>query len=248
MKFRRCGQLKRTDTLIYNTNTIEMVNKFTYLGVTFQTSGNTFTDHIEKRLSQLYVEMYRLKDIHTLSIHTALQLFYMKLSPIMEYCLRPLWKHLTTTNMHNIDKALARYLKHICRVHENARNRIMYLICDTPTYINTLRRKYNLSATHSYTKYSEDLCEKMQDINPEIFETPALTQQMWKDCLQTDRHIITRHAVHGYHHHICTRQTFHNADEHCTCKLCGQHATQYHLLQCTRKTLTLRAYGEMTTL
>src|SRR5215204_4920326 len=138
-------------------------------------------------------------------------------------------------NMHKIDTALSRYLKHICRVPQNARNRIMHLICDTPTYINTIRNKYKFPATDAYTKYKEEICEKMQAI-----ETPAITQQMWKECLQTDRHIITRHAIHGYHHHIRTRQTFHIADNQCTCRLCGQHATQYHILNCTQRTLALR--------
>ena len=83
-KFRRGGSLT-TDTLMYNTETLEVTNKCTYLGMTLQTTGTTFTEHIEKRLSQLFVEMYRLKDIHTLSIQAALKLFYMKLSPILEY-------------------------------------------------------------------------------------------------------------------------------------------------------------------
>ena len=83
MKFRRGGSLKITDTFKYNADTLEVINKFTYLGITLQTTGTTFTEHIEKRLSQLFLEMYRLKDIHTLSIQTALKLFYMKLSPIL---------------------------------------------------------------------------------------------------------------------------------------------------------------------
>ena len=245
MKFRRGGPLKTTDIFKYNTQTLEVVNKFTYLGITFQSSGTTFTQHIEKRLSQLFLEMYRLKDIHTLSIHTALQLFFMKLSPIMEYGIISMWKHLNTTNMEKIDTALARYLKHICRVPKCARNRILYLICDTPTYTNFIKHKYKLSATDAYTKYTQRLNEKMQDINVEIFLTPAMTQQMWKDCLQTTRHAITRHAVHGFHHHICTRQTYHQADQQCTCRLCGQHATQYHLLHCTHRTLSLTQYADM---
>ena len=136
MKFRRGGPLKTTDTFLYNTDTLEVVNKFTYLGITLQTSGITFTEHIEKRLSQLALELYRLNDIHTLSIHTALLLFYIKLSPILEYGIVPLWKHLTTTNMKRLDTGLTRYLKHICRVSKHTKNRIMYLICDTPSYTN----------------------------------------------------------------------------------------------------------------
>jgi len=71
MKFRHCGALKTTDTFKYNAETLEVINKFTFLGITLQTTGATFTGHKEKRLSQLLLEMYRLNNIHTLSIHTA---------------------------------------------------------------------------------------------------------------------------------------------------------------------------------
>ena len=247
MKFRRCGPLKKSDTFKYNETTIEIVNTFTYLGITLQTTGFTFTEHIERRLAQLFLEMYKLEDIHTLSINTALQLFHMKLSPIMEYGIKSIWPYLSTGQLGKIDTALSRYLKHICRVSKYARNRVLYIICDTPTYTNILRNKHNLSATKAYEKYTQELCGKMQMVDPELFETPAMTQQMWKDCLQTDRHVITRHAVHGFHHHICTRKDLHQADEQCTCRLCGQTANQYHILKCINRTLPLRYYAELST-
>ena len=95
---------------------IEITNTFTYLGLTFQTTGTTFTVHIEKRLSQIFIEMHKIKDIHTLSVHTALQIFHMKLSPIMEYSLTPIWQHLTTKQLTKIDTALTTFLKYTCRV------------------------------------------------------------------------------------------------------------------------------------
>jgi hypothetical protein len=115
MRFRNRGPLKTTDIFKYNANNIEITNTFTYLGLTFQTTGTTFTVHIEKRLSQIFIEMHKIKDIQ-LSIHTALQLFPMKLSPIMEYSLTPIWQHLTTKQLTKIDTALTTFLKYTCRV------------------------------------------------------------------------------------------------------------------------------------
>ena len=119
--------------------------------------------------------MYRLKDIHTLSIQTALKLFYMKLSPMLEYGIVSIWKHLSTTNMNKLDTGLSRFLKHICRVSKQTLNRIMYVICDTPTYTNFIKNKYGLSATDQYTKYTQELFQKMNDIDEELFDTPAMT-------------------------------------------------------------------------
>ena len=135
----------------------------------------------------------------------------------------------------------------ILKIHlqslEETRNRIILLICDTPTYVNTLRQKYDLPITDAYTKYTQELSEKMQSINPELLTTPAMTQNRWKECMQTDRHIVTRHAAHGFHHLICTRNTFHEADLQCTCKICGQNATQYHILNCAQRVHPLRHYA-----
>ena len=128
----------------------------------------------------------------------------MKRSRILEYGIVSIWKHLSTTNMNKLDTGLSRFLKHICRVSKHTLNRIMYVICDTPTYTNFIKNKYGLSATDQYTKYTQELFQKMNNIDEELFDTPAMTQQMWKDCMQTNRHVITRHAAHGFHHHICT--------------------------------------------
>jgi hypothetical protein len=243
MKFRRCGPIRKTDIFLYNDMTLEICNTFTYLGLTFQTSGITFTTHIEKRLTQLYLEMHKLGDLYTLSLQTALQLFYMKLSPIMEYAICSIWPNLTTKQLIKIDTCLTTYLKHICRVSKCTRNRVVLMICDTPTYINVLKHKYDLQMTDAYTQYIEGLNEKLLNVDPELFHVPAMVQNRWKECMQTDRHIVTRHAAHGFHHHICARTDYHEADEQCRCQMCGQHAPQYHILHCPLRTQPLRHYA-----
>ena len=46
MKFRRGGHLAKSDVITCNSNPIEFVSKFTYMGVVFQTKG-TLTGHID---------------------------------------------------------------------------------------------------------------------------------------------------------------------------------------------------------
>jgi len=174
MKFRGGGRLKKTDGFEYDGQKISIVNTFTYLGVTFQSSGTTFTKHIESRLAQIASTQHVFNDLHLLSITNALNLFYMKLAPIMEYGIKALWTHLTTTQLQDIDKALTGFLKKVCRLARNSKNRIVLTICDTPSFVNAIKKKYNLPDTPSYETYVSILCEKMQGIDSDLFTTPSM--------------------------------------------------------------------------
>jgi hypothetical protein len=52
MKFRNKGKgrLRKDDVVFIDGERLEFVSEFCYLGVTFQSSGNTFSKHVEKRL------------------------------------------------------------------------------------------------------------------------------------------------------------------------------------------------------
>ena len=102
MKFRLGGPAKTSNTFMYNTDTLEVTNKFTYRGITLQTTEQ-LPQNKEKMLSELFLEMYRLKDMHTVSIQTALKLFfYIKLSRIVEYEIVSIWERFSTTNMNKL--------------------------------------------------------------------------------------------------------------------------------------------------
>ena len=164
----------------------------------------------------------------------------MKLSPILEYGIVIISKYLSTTHMNKLNTGLSRFLKHICRVSKCTKNRIIHLICDTSTYTNFVKQKNGLSVTDEYAEYTREILQKMNDVDEELFYTPVMTQQMWKDCMQTNRHIVTRHAAHGFHRHIYTRQTLHYANKQCTWRLCGQ---QYHTLKRANNTLSLTQHA-----
>jgi len=129
-------------------------------------------------------------------------------------------------------------------VSRNSKNRLLLLICDTPTPVNTLKRKYKLQDTDAYHTYIQTLAGKMAEVQGEFFGTPAMTQNNWKEALCDERHIVTRHAMHGFHHKICTNKDFHHAEPACACVLCGETASQYHLLQSTHNNQALRQYAD----
>lgn len=244
MIFRSAGPLKKVDIFMYNEKQLEIVNTFSYLGVTLQTSGTTFSKHIEKRFAQTITILHAFTDIHLLSLDNALKLFYMKFTPIIEYSIRVIWPYLTMKNLQNIDRILSEYLKRVCQVSTYTKNRIILTICDTPTLANKIKAKYQLEATIEYQKYLKRHCEKMDNIDRDLFLSPAMTQSKWKNSMQENRHVVTRHAAHGYHHLICqNNKEYHMAEDACICKLCNLPARQYHLLNCKANDRSLQYYS-----
>ena len=51
------------------------------------------------------------------------------------------------------------------------------------------------------------------------------------------RHLVTRMAVHGFHHKICLRLTksFHEPGPDCVCELCDMPCARYHALECKNR-------------
>ena len=92
--------------------------------------------------------------------------------------------------------------------------------------------------------YIENLKTKMDEIPSEFYETPAIMQNTWKAALNSERHVITRHAMHSIHHKICKNHAFHSAATECICRMCNVHASQYHILSCKNNMQPLRTFAE----
>ena len=88
--------------------------------------------------------------IRALSLSTVLKL---KVSPIASYCLHIIWKHLSASQLHLLDKVKPAFLKRVLGVSSYSRNRIVYTICDTPTLIEELRTTFQLEITPAYERF-----------------------------------------------------------------------------------------------
>ena len=49
------------------------------------------------------------------------------------------------------------------------------------------------------------------------------------------RHLVTRMAVHGFHHKICATKYFHKPGPDCACELCDTPCARYHVLECKNR-------------
>ena len=73
-----------------------------------------------------------------------------------------------------------------------------------------------------------------------------MTSSEWKEANYLLRHLYTRVEAHGLHHRICTTKGFHSPNEGCQYTLCGGLCNMYHIIECTRRTLTVSYYADDT--
>jgi hypothetical protein len=246
MKFRNGGRLARNDTILLNGRPLDFVSEFTYLGVTLTTSGMSFTKHVRERSRKAVIcAMSSIKNPRTLSIETALKLFELKVAPIATYGLKLIWEFLTLDNLFMLDRVKCVFLKRLLSVSPYSRNRLVYLIVGCPTFIEDLQRLFNLPATPVFNSFLQEYDEKFAEIDPVFYSTPVMTQQLWREPMATQRHVVTRHGVHGFHFRICINQVFHDANENCICMFCDSLCTQYHFLSCQANPMSLSSVADV---
>ena len=73
-----------------------------------------------------------------------------------------------------------------------------------------LKELLSLEETSACLRQMSELKRKKKEIDPAFYSTPAMTLDSWKRNGQSLRHAICRHAIHGFHHHICIVSGFHD--------------------------------------
>jgi len=232
MKFRRGGRSAVKDELRLGGESLRYVNNFTYLGVTLSVTGNSFTRHVDERVRKAMVAFTSIKNPKKLSVSTALQLFNMKIAPTASYGIQLIWQNLSVQNMQELDKVKTAFLIRVLCLHRTARNRLVYLLADTSYFIEDLQKRFSLPETEAFRAFIHTQEEKMAQIDPGFFSTPAMASSQWKGVHFNTRHYVTRYAVHGFHHEFCTLESFHEPHGGCICKFCSSKCSMYHKLEC----------------
>jgi hypothetical protein len=68
---------------------------------TFQSSGNTFSKHIDKRLRAAIFAISTLRSLNQTSVETALKLFDLAVSPVASYGIKAIWPYLSSNDLNN---------------------------------------------------------------------------------------------------------------------------------------------------
>lgn len=242
LKFRTNGRgrLAKCDRLEINSTEIEFVTDFTYLGVTFQPSGVSFSKHVGRKTRAAQLASLRLKSLQKSSLSTALKLFDLAIAPIASYGIEAIWPFLSLNDLVKLESVKSRFLKKALCLSKYMKSRLAYKLADTEFFVSNLVQKFSLPETSSYIKFMESQSMKASNIAPEFFDTPAMTNQCWKSTFCDNRHIFTRYACHGFHYVLCKVKEYHCEEKKdCICKFCDQTATLYHFLCCEKRTISL---------
>ena len=233
MKFRRGGRLAATDTLRIDGTNLKYVKSFKYLGVVMPTNGQSFVEHITDRGRRAMVASVGIRTPARLSLRTALALFDIKVAPVASYGIQVIWKHLSSLQLEKLDRIKPAFLKRALGLHRSALNRYVYLLSDTPLFAEDLKRRFNLPCTPAYLDFISAWETKMAEIDPNFYRTGALVTETWKLAGRTNRHVLTRFAVHGFHHVLCGTGGFHSPSDTCICMRCGEMCVKYHATECS---------------
>lgn len=96
-------------------------------------------------------------------------------------------------------------------------------------------QRLNLEETESYNRHMESWKKETDEIDPDLYRTPAMQTDCWKGPRFDNRcgRRLTRGAIHGFHYEICTRSSFHEINDLCVCKLCHERCDTYLFYSCS---------------
>ncbi|KAJ4432101.1 hypothetical protein ANN_20715 [Periplaneta americana] len=106
--FRKGGRLNEEENVKCNGKQLKRKSDFKYLGITIQTTGKSFRLHIRSRVMAATRAMNEIRNITQLSISTAMDLFRIKILPILTYGLESVGEYLTYKQMEELERVKAR--------------------------------------------------------------------------------------------------------------------------------------------
>lgn len=243
MTFRKGGRVSNKEKITdQNGEVLNNVNKFKYLGMTLQIQGRNFTVHVKERVAAAVAAMSNINLLNRHSIKTALQLFKLMITPIIAYGLELIWEHLSKRNLAALERVKSIYLKKALCLSKYSLSRLTYEMVKEPFYIEDLRLEMLLPSTTAYNELIEELQMKKNDIWMDFYTTEAMTNADWMEADYDLRHTVTRFAVHGFHHRICSVNGFHEPDGNCVCNLCGHRCDRYHVFNCAERKSSLTKF------
>jgi hypothetical protein len=92
-------------------------------------------------------------------------------------------------------------------------SRLTYVLAREIYAIEDIRHKLLLPNTAAYNDLLQELNAKRKEIQLEFYCTDAMGNTEWMRANYTLRHKMTRFAVHGFQHKICSVQNYHAIGE-----------------------------------
>ena len=167
-----------------------------------------------------------------------MELFQIKVLPSLTYELELIWDYLSRRQLQELKSPKPMYLKRMLGVSKFALSRYAYVLARETFLVEDLRLQMLLPSTPAYEELLRELRMKRDSISEEFYTTDAMIND-WMRAEYEMRHVVTHFAIHGFHHHICTRKSFHQACHKCICALCSERCDTYHALECRKRSVSL---------
>jgi hypothetical protein len=149
-----------------------------------------YTIHIKERIAAAMITMNGIQNIRKISLRTALQLFKLKLTPIITYGINIYWDHLKRSNLEDIEKVKARFLKKAMCLSKYTPSHLVYTLSRESFYIEDLRHHLLLPSTNAYRSLLQSLHTKRIEIWQEFYSTDAMANTGWMKANYELRHIM----------------------------------------------------------
>ena len=213
MVFRNGGKVSKQEFITLETERINIVSSFKYLGITLQSSGKSYSKHVKEKALAAAKATRKIQNLTSLSIESAMKIFNTAIVPILTYGIELVWNHLKKKDLEIWESVKATFLKKALRVSKFTQTRLIYVLTGELTLIEELRLKLLLPSTEGYIQMIEARKEKEKAIWEDFYCTGAMMDKNWMGPNQELRHVITRLAVHGFHHKVCKNERFHTPKE-----------------------------------
>lgn len=232
MKFRKGGRLCAADVLSYGDEALDVVSNYEYLGVTLQQTL-TFTEHVVKKKQKCFAIIGSLRHLQKVSVETGLKIFNMKIAPILTYALSEISCFLSLAQLKTIDQIKATFVKKLIGVHISASSTLALKIAEIGSFTEDLKTKYRFDPDVIQEYETMRVAKTNELLQNRFLEGPAFLCKVWKMSNQSNRHLLTRCTVHGFHHFLCSKTRCYVPEATCICINCGQRASErYHILSC----------------
>ena len=237
--FRKGGKIAKSETFAFKGEPLTITNRPCYLGVTIQTTGRCFGMHLTRRITAAVHSMSSIQHLSRMSIDTAMKLFKAKVMPIATYGISLTWPYLTKKQMKDLEKIKAVYLKKILCISKYTPSRYAYVLAKETFFLEDLKLTFLLPETRASKDALQERLNKQEEIEENFYNTDAMVVRDWTLPDYELRHVVTRYAVHGFHHRICKTKSFHTPCDKCKCSECGKVCGKYHIMECKRTTKTI---------
>ena len=234
MRFGRGGAYAKADHKIaINGHRLELVSSFPYLGVTL-TPKRSFTRHLQEKTAKAAAATALCGNLQEVSIKTAMNIFRIKILPILSYALKSFSPLLTLENLKQIDRVKTTFLKRVLGLYRNASSTLTLQLTREPPLVEELilnGYEFQQASLELYREFRE---ARNLDFVANRTDGPAFANDKWRASLQKNRSLLCRITAHGFHHELCLAESSCAKILKCTCKYCGDtDIERYHILQCT---------------